>query len=88
MDTSLNSRQNGNGIVEACYGCGSHSEVTLQDARTAYEKPRLTALERLEYDALEPLPDPNATIPLCPDCAEEHHQHWDDMWAEYYASRL
>ncbi len=25
---------------------------------------------------------------LCPMCATEHHEYWDDMWAEYWSSRL
>jgi hypothetical protein len=25
--------------------------------------------------------DPNQPVALCPACAEEHHEHWDDMWS-------
>jgi len=35
-----------------------------------------------------PLEDPNRPIFLCPTCAIEHHNHWDDMWGEYRASQL
>lgn len=33
-------------------------------------------------------PDPNAPIPLCRECVEEHHANWDAAWAEYYAGLL
>lgn len=35
-------------------------------------------------------PDPadNAPVPLCRDCAQEHHAHWDAMWADYQAGLL
>lgn len=25
----------------------------------------------------------NAPVPLCRACAKEHHDYWDEMWAEY-----
>ena len=28
--------------------------------------------------------DTDKVYNLCPICASEHHQYWDDMWAEYY----
>lgn len=30
--------------------------------------------------------NPNHPVHLCPDCTVEHHQYWDDMWADYRAS--
>lgn len=63
----------GNG--EMCSRCGSREGVEWEPARTAYEP--------TEKD-----PDPNADIPYCRPCAGEHHEHWDDMWAEYNAGRL
>jgi hypothetical protein len=26
--------------------------------------------------------DPNRDVWLCRRCAKEHHEHWDDMWAQ------
>jgi hypothetical protein len=63
------------GKGEMCARCGSREGVEMESARTAYEP--------TEKD-----PDPNADIPYCRSCAEEHHEHWDEMWAEYYAGRL
>lgn len=25
---------------------------------------------------------------LCEECASAYHEHWDDMWAEYWGSRF
>ena len=30
--------------------------------------------------------DPNRPFLLCEECAEEHVEHWSNMWGEYYAS--
>lgn len=30
----------------------------------------------------------NVEIWLCRECADEYHQHWDDMWAEYHSGLL
>ena len=32
--------------------------------------------------------DPNHPLPLCRECAEEHHEQWDDQWADYYGGLL
>jgi len=32
--------------------------------------------------------DSDAIHNLCPVCATEHHQYWDEMWANYWSSRL
>ena len=60
---------------ELCARCGSREGVKLEGARTAYCE-------------TEENPDPNADIPFCRPCAEEHHDHWDEMWAEYNSGRL
>ena len=62
------------GRGEMCAHCGSREQVTLEDART-------------QYCETEENPDPNADIPYCRSCAEEHHEHWDEMWDEYNAGR-
>lgn len=28
----------------------------------------------------------NITPVLCPLCAEEYHDYWDSLWADYYAN--
>jgi hypothetical protein len=30
-------------------------------------------------------PKENVSPLLCAPCAEEYHDHWDSMWAEYYS---
>lgn len=55
-----------------CLHCGTQEGVQMEAARTAYE-------------LLEGELDPNADVPLCGSCAAEHHEHWDEMWAEYHA---
>ena len=30
----------------------------------------------------------NTSPALCPPCAKEYNDHWDDMWAEYYNGLL
>ncbi len=32
--------------------------------------------------------DPNKDIPLCRLHAKEHHEYWDEMWAEYNPGRI
>ena len=32
--------------------------------------------------------DSNTVHILCPVCASEHHEYWDDMWADYWSSIL
>jgi hypothetical protein len=31
--------------------------------------------------------NPNRYQVLCRDCAQMHHEYWDEMWREYYASQ-
>ena len=63
------------GAQRMCARCGSREGIKLEDART-------------HYDHKEGEPDPNADIPYCSPCAVEHHEHWDEMWAEYNSGRL
>lgn len=51
-----------------CAKCGTGFSVQLEDSRTMYN---------WEGEG----EDPNAPIPLCPQCAKEHHENWDDMWS-------
>ena len=66
-----------------CLRCGSTVEVLMECSRTSYDTSRVrTRYERI----LEPNPpDPNAPIPLCRECAEDHHEYWDEMWSNYYS---
>lgn len=66
--------------------------MTLQDSRTMYSHPPMTRQDIIALgggvEGVDPRPDPNAPIPLCPGCAEDHHKYWDDTWAEYYRGLL
>lgn len=75
------------GGILTCAGCGTTDNVSLQPSRTAYAQPTLTTWDRILLDGEDP-PDPNADIPLCEDCAVEHHSQWDEMWAEYHNGLL
>jgi len=68
-----------------CRGCGSDKNVRLEDSRTAYAQKPYTLWMALIHD--DKIPDPNAPIPLCRECAAEHHAHWDEMWEEYHYDR-
>ena len=61
-----------------CLCCTRTEGVEMENSRTAYH---------FEGE-LGSLDDPNKPIPLCRPCAEEHHMHWDDMWAEWRAGLL
>ncbi len=56
-----------------CLGCGATLGVVWADSRTAY--PRTGDK------------DPNAPLPLCPDCRAIHDDYWDEQWENYYASQ-
>jgi len=72
-------------MADACVRCGTSEGVKLEDARTAYEQPSPDFFDHLVG---VPLPDPNAPVLLCRSCAKEHHEFWDEMWADYYSGRL
>ena len=59
----------------------------MEAARTAYSKPTLDYWDKVRLQD-DPIPDPNADIPLCPPCAEEHHAEWTSRWEEYYSGLL
>ena len=66
-----------------CYRCGSEVEVLWESSRTCYDTSKIrTRFERV----IKPEPDdPNAPVPLCRECAVEHHEFWDECWSEYYS---
>jgi hypothetical protein len=61
-----------------CECCGTSEGVELEDSRTCY-------MHGTTDDSAE---DPNRQVALCRECAKEHHEYWDSMWADYYAGRL
>lgn len=62
----------------ACVRCNATEGVELESSRTQYP-----------YKGDLNSPDnPNASVLLCRDCAKEHHEHWDSMWADYYGRLL
>ena len=67
----------------SCECCGKTEGVKAESSRTAYDT---TPFDRYDRILNEDAPDPNADVMLCRECAEEHHAHWDSMWADYYAS--
>lgn len=68
-----------------CEHCGCPYGVFLEDSRTMYERRQPT---RYEVIAGIQIPNPNAPLGLCRECADEHHAFWDDMWRDYYSSIL
>lgn len=59
-----------------CLRCGSQESVEMESSRTMYP-----------FEGKEGSPeDPNRDIPLCRPCAKQHHEEWDDRWADYYSS--
>jgi len=61
-----------------CLCCESVEGVEMESSRTCYP-----------WDGPIDSPDnPNSPIPLCRECAREHHLNWDHMWSEYYAGLL
>ena len=63
-----------------CERCGSTEGVELEDSRTAYAPVTLSRWERLNLEDPVNPPDLNAPVPLCRECAKEHHAYWDEMW--------
>lgn len=64
--------------MPVCACCGSPDGVEMEDARTQYHFEGIAGSEQ----------DPNRPIPLCRLCADEHHAHWNEMWAEYRAGLM
>lgn len=48
--------------------CDTTEGVQMESARTAYH-----------WDGKGD--NPNAPIPYCRPCADDHHAYWDDQWA-------
>ena len=65
------------GKAGGCEYCGITEGVELEDGRTAYHFEG-------EQGSVE---DPNRGQMLCREHARAHHEHWDAMWDEYYASQ-
>ena len=64
--------------ILVCLCCKTTVGVEMESSRTAYH-----------YEGVRGGPnDPNRPIPLCRDCAQEHHYHWDGLWAEYQSGLL
>lgn len=58
--------------------CNNKESIKWISSRTYYE-----------WDVDEqPGEDPNRPRFLCPSCAKEWNDYWDEMWNEYYAGRL
>jgi hypothetical protein len=55
-----------------CERCGA-SEARPTAVRTAYSWADNGGI------------NPNHPMHLCPPCTEEYNEHWDGMWADYYA---
>jgi hypothetical protein len=74
--------------VPPCERCGTTEGVDVRSSRTMYPAPRLSSWERmlLDDEGLGEPPDPNAPPWLCPECAKEHDEYWDEMWSDYYRS--
>lgn len=61
-------------IQPKCEYCGSTEKLKLEDSRTRYF---------FEGEINAPN-DPNRRLLLCLNCAEDHHNYWDDRWDDYY----
>lgn len=57
-------------LAPKCEYCGSADTVKPTAGRTAYDT------NKVGWES------PNRHVFLCPDCTTEHHEHWDEMWAE------
>jgi hypothetical protein len=76
-----------------CKCCGATEGVELEESRTCYDrqpsKRNQWQMILLDDPQNPPKPpDPNAPVPLCRDCAEEHHAYWNEMWSNYYSDLL
>jgi len=65
-------------VLGECEVCGTTEGVQLECSRTAYH-----------YEGkLDEAEDPNRQVALCRPHAEEHREHWDSMWADYYGGLI
>jgi hypothetical protein len=86
-----------NWVPPLCEHCGKSGNIRWVGSRTAYvtddEMDSISppsAWERLRRYFVhgdDPVPSPNANSALCADCEVDHDAYWDEMWAEYNASR-
>ena len=58
-----------------CGNCGELEGVEMEPSRTCYP-----------WNGEGK--SPNADLALCRECAVDHHDHWDEMWADYYHGLL
>jgi len=61
-----------------CLRCDTTEGVKMESSRTQYPF-------KGKVDDPE---NPNRDVPLCRVCAKEHHDHWDERWADYRAGLL
>lgn len=59
-------------VAAQCSRCEAVEGVCLESSRTAYHWDGVTGL------------NPNAPVLLCRPCAEDHHEHWDEMWSHVH----
>ena len=65
-------------VFHTCQGCAwKGATVRRECSRTMYH---------FEGEPGSP-EDPNRYLLLCRTCAKQHHEFWDDMWAEWNNSR-
>jgi hypothetical protein len=58
-----------------CLACAITEGVEMESSRTRY--PHGPNGE-----------NPNADIPLCRKCAEDHHSYWDEEWDQYHRGQM
>ncbi len=66
-----------------CERCGKTGGIKWTGGGTAYH------YEPTTWDIIFYGPgglDPNRDSPYCPECAEDYHAHWDEMWKDYRSS--
>jgi hypothetical protein len=71
-----------------CEHCGATEGVELEGSRTLYpfEGQPIYIRDVLKNpDILKRSADPNKPVYLCRACAKAHHEHWDELWADYHA---
>lgn len=65
-------------IWPRCERCATIRGLQLESSCTMYN---------FDGDWFDPK-NPNRPQLLCRCCAEEHHDYWDEMWADYNSGRL
>lgn len=67
LETSVSYKKIGDPADCPCDRCQATLGVSWADSRTMYH--------------WDDGPNPNAPIPLCPECTEDHDDYWDEMWS-------